>query len=273
MGQRVIIDANNNVRIIETGPIGPTGLGGGDKETVVVSTFLDQEIEIPEGYTIEDVLTLANPTPLGALAAVIGFGALDGIYEGQSGSSDDPSTYQPLTRRSGLPNGAIISDERSKSFSELPEAGPWLIIKDQVVGGWKAPVKIGGGSSGAYLLDLRDGVGEIPEFPSGSGPFFVLPSSMFSNAYAPQIIGVDFSQLPDDKDTLVVLLSEGFWMMLPTGWPDESRGSWTLQVVFEDYDPDNNLVMMGIAMEDLMSWGFFPTNANVTVEYHTGWGG
>lgn len=284
MGQRVVIDANNNVRIIETGPIGPTGLGGSDNEIAYGHAYYPADLEVPSvcGITLDDLLHAPNPTQEGQRVFVLGHGSAEGVWLGHS-SPSTPDSFDddvPLTKSSAsIPTKMMIVDVIPgpniwTSGELLP--GPWMILKNAVTGEWNQPVKIGGGSSGTYLLDLR-GETALPYPPAvgsgSSGSGLELPSEIIGSGLPIQYFGVDFSELPDDVDTFVVLLRNGRWGLVPTGWPETTRGSWTLNVAFESYNPEANLVEMGTTVEELTTWGFMPTDIDVVVEYHTTWGG
>lgn len=296
MGQRVIIDANNNVRIIETGPIGPTGLAAAGAEVARVYLAIDPSIGPalealgmplpPEellGFLVGFVTSPA-PFTVDQSIAIIGVNAeIDGIYRGTSTgepdvADEDHVDWEVMVKLGPLPSKVVISETRDTE--EIVTVGrftpgPWLYTKNQETGEWDYQILGGAGPTGAYLLDLRLGGAPIDfgsEF-SGSGPTFNPPSAMFSEGSPPMPVGVDLSVLPDDRDTLVVLLPVGKTWLFPTAWPSESRGPWSLNIVFEEYAPSENLAMMGYYISELLSWGFFPTNVNVLVDYHTGWGG
>lgn len=283
MGQRVVIDANNNVRIIETGPIGPTGLAGSSNEVAYGHALIPSTMIVPDeaGGDLAALLQLPNPTRVGQTIYVAGHGDAEGVWLGQTPvDAVDFSEALPMVRSSAsFPSDMLIFDELTTGdmfITGLTEHGPWMITKNDLTGVWNAPVKIGGGSSGAYLLDLR-GETALPYPPvvgsGSSGSGVSLGSEIMGSGPPVQYFAVDFSELPDGIDTFVVLLRNGRWGLVPTGWPEHSRGPWTLNVAFENYNPEANLVEMGLTIEELMTWGFMPNNIDVVVEYHTSWGG
>ena len=286
MGQRVIVSQGKEVRIVEAGPPGPRGYPGQNAEGSGSGGSSSNEVSnvniLIDANSVDDVGNLIMaPTSylIGVFLAIINAGTMSGIYEGQAVESNGSTQPYPMVKRGPLPDKAIFSTLIGE------EEGPWvtLYLSDE----WALPVLISGGSeapsggasTGYHIIDLRaeNYVPIPPGWSEDGGPSGEVIWEGFDQLYSDdseplQFFLVDFASLPEDKNTLIVILPQGRWVLAPTSWPEQDRGSWILNVVFDGTDYGSNLVNLGLTLDELLSWGFFPSNSDVTIEYHSTWG-
>jgi hypothetical protein len=82
MGQRVYIDENNNARIIETGPIGPTGVSA-DSKARIADILIPPSLDLTPLGGIDTIVNEPTTVPSGLIVAIVGRGEeYDGLYRG-----------------------------------------------------------------------------------------------------------------------------------------------------------------------------------------------
>lgn len=281
MPQQLVQIDSDALRVIEVGPIGPPGMrglpgedgSGVDNEIAIVEVFANQDYP-----NLASILTAPNPSPAGITLAAVGLSdELNGIYSGTSpASAEDPSDWTPMVRLGDLPTKGIIARGHATSAETFPDPGPFLVFPRN--GAWEfVPMGGGlGGAAGAQLVDLRyeAGLPYSPSWDMSSG----IPSDAINHdegAGDPEegvppvmYLAVDLSVLPDQIETLVLLLRPGRWSVVPTAWPPHTRGPWSISFVF-DQATDYNTVEMGTTTSEFAAWGFYPTPNNAVVNFHT----
>jgi hypothetical protein len=302
MPQQIIMTAGGELRVIETGPPGPPGAPGsgtGNSNSAInladiryADSILDGS-QVYEGeFDEEDFAnTLASPLPFptGLVMAVVNATPdIDGIYYGMSPMLDigDPESWQPAVRIENITTKAILAGVLVTSFVSEATEGlcfarkdfttvPHTWTVDQVSGEVGEP-STGVVASGAFLLDLRSVDAELtsPLWEDDEPPGDYVLIEPLQDLLDPgdptfSFLPADFSVLPDNRDTLVVLMRNGRFNVVPTAWPSHERGPWSICFQFEDQLSTDQL-MMGVTQKELESWGFLPTTlANVLVEYHS----
>ncbi len=297
MPQQIIMTAGGELRVIETGPVGPPGPPGpgsdGSFQNSPINAsdimYTDILLDVSQFTGVIAPERFTGPAPIATtttMAVVNGGVDFDGLYVGgtllENLANDE--LWEPVIRVGVIEARALLSGYLLTDFENLNPSGLHYTGRNSD-GSWTPAVHLdndqsgGVAASGAFLLDLRLDSGSVDHPVWGNVPpedyVSVVPMPDPDEVGEPTsftYLEVDFSVLPDNRDTLVVLLANQRWNIVPTAWPAHTRGPWAVCFQFESAHSSNQL-MMGTTQAELDTWGFMPTTVpNLTIGYHSGRG-
>lgn len=187
MPQKVLVDSNNVVRVLDVGPIGPTGLPGGS-DSVIVDVVISQHVDFASIGGIEIMLANPNPSPVGFTLAVVGRGEVDGVYVGGSTDPEDPLTWVPPTKVGPLPTTVIYAQKALANQEAIMTGavdGPWITTFSKTQDEWGVPYPLNPAQLGAVTA-VTYCITAPNAFTTGPGEIGVWPLSptetiMFDN--------------------------------------------------------------------------------------------